>query len=158
MGVRRRLEILRNVRASRLAARGVPVLTFTSGSLLVGAAPAPTPSTASSPPSPLDLITEVEGVVNAQSRTEAALLSLDAQVRNGLNGTTGGYVYSLASDAIQALNGPLKELASGVTNAREDFVAAFRHANSMTVARHAELSWVGRCRPAVLRALTTIAR
>ncbi len=94
--------------------------TATSATATATSAAGSTPT----PPSPLDLIAQVGAVANAQSRTEAALLSLDAQIRNSLNGTTAGYVYNLASDAVQALTGPLKDIVTGVTNAQKELVEA----------------------------------
>ena len=58
-------------------------------------------SSTPTPPSWLDLVSQMGQIANSQSGTEAALLTVDAAIRNGLNGTTAGYVYDLASDVAQ---------------------------------------------------------
>lgn len=126
----RHLGRLWNARLFRRAALGVAAGGLVSASLVAGSAPLAGGTT---PPSPLDLIAQVGAVVNAQSVTEAKLLSIDAQIRNALNGTTAGYLYNLASDAIQAVTGPLTDLVTGVKDARKHFATAHtRTANMRT--------------------------
>jgi hypothetical protein len=119
------------MRLVRRAALGLAAAGLVVTSLVVGAAPQAGAGTTSLPPSPLDLIAQVGAILNAQSQTERALLSLDAQIRNELNGTTGGFVYNLASDAIQALVGPLKDIVSDVKEVHKDLVEARAYASRM---------------------------
>ncbi len=137
-----------NARLFRRAALGVAAGGLVSVSLVAGSVPLAGATTA---PSPLDLIAQVGAVVNAQSATEAQLLSIDAQIRNALNGTTAGYVYNLASDAIQAVTGPLKDLVTGVKNATKHLAAA--HTRTATMR-----TWWTRERTAYLEMQTNSSR
>jgi len=85
-------------------------------------------------PSWLDLASEIGQIAHSQSGTEAALLSVDAAIRNGLNGTTAGYVYAIVSDSAQ-LALTLHELGEDASQLVTQWTAA--HARG----RAAERSW-----------------
>lgn len=91
-----------------------------------------TPPTAR--PSWLDLAAEMGQIANSSSSTEATLLTADAVIRNGLNGTTAGYVYSISSDSAQLA----VSLRSLITNSKE-LVTDWNKAHDS--AQTAESSW-----------------
>ena len=76
-------------------------------------------ATTPQPPSWLDLAAQIGQIANSQSGTAAALLAVDATIRDSLNGTASGYVYDLASDAAQMVP-TLKDLVKdGASLARD---------------------------------------
>jgi hypothetical protein len=84
---------------------GVVVAICAPGTTMVASA-GPTP------PSWLDIVAQMGQVAHGQDKT---LLSLDATLRDALNGTTAGYVYSLVSDAVQ-MSTSLKDLLQDIAN------------------------------------------
>jgi hypothetical protein len=82
--------------------------------------PSASATTAPTPPSWLDLVAQMGQIAHAAN---PALQSLDAIIRDGLNGTTEGYVYSLVSDAVQMASS-LKDLTGDTTTLARDWSRA----------------------------------
>ncbi|MGH8989212.1 MAG: hypothetical protein ACRDXC_11580 [Acidimicrobiales bacterium] len=120
----------RSWRLRQLRRVGAGAITCGIALALVVAAPGahgvPAGASKPTPPSPLDLVAQAGQIANASSATEAQLLALDAGFRDSLNGTTAGYVYAIASDAVQAVVGPLKDLVKAMADLRKDVADAGR--------------------------------
>lgn len=81
---------------------------------------------AATPPSWLDLVSQMGQVVNADGPTEAALQAVDASIRDSLNGTTPGYVYTLVSESAQLVL-TLKDVTSSAKDVFKDVRTARRY-------------------------------